>query len=794
MGKGDMIGLQQPASKTSPEESGGENEVQKLETELEIRAQVKEYLQKRGYQVTEQARITGKSAIEHVFDMLAERDDGIINHATVVSFTAGGEREEEVATIFNFANKAYDTGIQDRILVAIPGLSQEATKLAQKQRIKVIDDDKLKTLLNLTPDLQVQTAGSISFDTKDQLMQALMERGYRVEEDAKVQGRSGVEYSFDILAYIDMDGVGHSLGIDFLSAEKEVNLEQVSLFDTKAYSVGIDDKAIVVSPALSTEAKQFAQHQRIRVFESQAAKAKETPAGEQAPSQPVEKPAEPATAKPRARQLHQMVQPEVLQLIPEVMARRYNAMPLTISGKTLQVAMANPSDIFALEAFTALSKKRIQPIAASAKEVRDAIDFSYKSHGEIEKQIAHISIPDDALDERLAIDAAIDAPLAQALNLIIEEAVKARASDIHIEPEEDRVRVRYRIDGTLQDMMSLPANIHRAIISRIKILSDLNIADHHRPQDGQFSSEVKGRAIDIRVATSPTVSGEMSVLRILDKSRATLGLAELGFLPESREKYENMLKTPYGMILISGPTGAGKTTTLYASINSLDTLGRNIITIEDPAEYRFKDINQIQVNPQAGITFARGLRSILRLDPDVILVGEIRDTETTNIAIQSALTGHLMLTSVHASDAAGVLTRLIDLGVETFLIASSVIGIVAQRMVRRVCPDCSHPIEAPKTEQLAYERETGEKKKEFLYGTGCASCAYTGYLGRTGIFEILTMSDQLRTLVCERANSSAIRAQALKEGMATMRNDGMLKVKAGITTPAEVIRSAYSTE
>ena len=523
----------------------------------------------------------------------------------------------------------------------------------------------------------VRTGEPLGFETREQLVESLLSRGYRVEEKTKIHSRSGVEYSFDILAYIDMDGAGHSLGIDFVSDEKEVSLEQVSLFDTKAYEVGIDDKIIIVSPRLSLEAKQFAQHQRIRVFELGAKLASQDSATEAKPSPPAAEATKPVPSKPKTKQLRQMVQPEVLELIPEVVARRYTAMPLSLSGNTLKVAMADSTDIFALEAFSALSKKRIQAISASVQEVREAIDFNYKAHGEIEKQISHISIPADALDERLAIDAAVDAPLAQALNLIVEEAVRSHSSDIHIEPEDDRVRVRYRIDGALHDMMSLPLTVHRAIISRIKILADMNIADHHRPQDGQFSTKAKGREIDIRVATGPTVFGEMAVLRLLDKARATLGMAELGMLPDSLAKYDSMLKVPYGMIPVSGPTGAGKTTTLYAAINSLDTTGRNIITIEDPAEYRFKDINQIQVNPQAGITFARGLRSILRLDPDVIMVGEIRDAETTQIAVQSALTGHLMLTSIHASDAAGVLTRLIDLGVEPFLIASSVIGIVA---------------------------------------------------------------------------------------------------------------------
>jgi len=500
------------------------------------------------------------------------------------------------------------------------------------------------------------------------------------------------------------------------------------------------------------------------------------------------------TLPSEGKTLRQMPQAEALQLIPEVMARRYNAIPIAIVGSTLKLAMADPSDIFALEAFSAQSRRRLEPIAYSATEVREAIDFNYKGYGEIENQISRVSIPGDANDFRLATTAASDAPLVQALNLIIDEAVKARSSDIHLEPEEDRLRIRYRIDGTLQDMMSLPINIHPALISRIKILSDLNIADHHRAQDGQFSLDTKGREIDIRVATSPTVNGEMAVLRLLDKSLGTLTLSELGLLPEDMTKYENLLKVAYGMILVSGPTGAGKTTTLYASINTLDTMQRNVITIEDPAEYRFKDINQIQVNPQAGITFATGLRSILRLDPDVILVGEIRDTETANIATQAALTGHLMLSSIHATDSAGVLFRLRDLGVETFLIASSVIGIIAQRMVRKICPDCRHLIEAPVVEQLAYEKTMGEKKTKFTYGTGCKTCSYTGYLGRTGIFEILGMSDSIRRMLAEQRSVSEIRAQAHKESMTSMMQDGMRKVKLNITTPSEVLRSAYSPE
>jgi general secretion pathway protein E len=286
----------------------------------------------------------------------------------------------------------------------------------------------------------------------------------------------------------------------------------------------------------------------------------------------------------------------------------------------------------------------------------------------------------------------------------------------------------------------------------------------------------------------------MVALRLLDKSRANLTLSELGFLSESLATHEKMLKAPYGMILASGPTGAGKTTTLYASINCLDHIGQNIITIEDPVEYRFKNINQVQVNARAGVTFSSGLRSIVRLDPDVILVGEIRDVETAKIAVQSALTGHLVLSSIHANDAIGALFRLLDLDVEPFLISSALIGVVAQRMVRRICPECAHLVEAPLIEQMAYSEEIGEKRSEFSYGGGCKSCANTGYQGRTGIFEIMSMSDNMRMMLLGGTAATELRTQAIKEKMIPLVRDGMLKVKAGITTPSEVLRNAYSAD
>ena len=503
---------------------------------------------------------------------------------------------------------------------------------------------------------------------------------------------------------------------------------------------------------------------------------------------------QPFSGEPRGRLLKRLSEPEALQLIPEAMARKYSAIPIAIGDSGLRVAMANPGDIFALEALAAQSQMRIEPEAASAEEIQEAIDFNYRAYEEIEKQISNISFPDEAVDERIGLDTITETPVAQALTLIIDAAVKARASDIHLEPDENKLRVRYRIDGTLHDTLSLPSVAAGLIISRIKILASMNIADHHHPQDGQISLKSKARFIDIRVATAPTVHGEMASLRLLYKSRAMLNLPELGFLPESLEKYEKMLKVPYGMILVSGPTGAGKTTTLYASINQLDSVGQNIITIEDPVEYRFKNINQIQVNPRAGITFAKGLRSILRLDPDVILVGEIRDAETANIAVQSALTGHLVLSSIHANDAVGVVLRLLDLGVEPYLVSSALIGVVAQRMVRKICPHCARPVEVSLVEHMAYSNETGEERDKFPYGSGCEACAHTGYLGRTGIFEILCMSDGIRSMLLSGSTTSQLRTQAIKEGMIPLMKDGMFKVKAGITTPSEVLRNTYSIE
>ena len=486
------------------------------------------------------------------------------------------------------------------------------------------------------------------------------------------------------------------------------------------------------------------------------------------------------------------IQPEAIKLVPEAVARKYKVIPLTVNGNSLDVAMIDTNDVLALEALSAQTKMRVQPMIASPEDIEKAIERSYKSYGEIGKQFSGAQTQADAAkkeqDESIA-----SAPAVKALDLIIDEAAKNRASDIHIEPEENGLRLRYRIDGSLHEIMNLPMSAHQPIISRLKILAGMNIADR-RPQDGQFSVKLTDRELDIRVATVPATYGEMATLRLLDKSFAVKSLSEIGFLPESLKQYRGILSRPYGMILISGPTGSGKTTTLYASIASFDCSERNVITIEDPIEYHLKGINQIQVNPRAGITFSAGLRSLMRHDPNIILVGEIRDGETAGIAVQAALTGHLLLASIHANDAVGVLYRLVDLGVEPFLVSSALVGVVAQRMVRRVCPHCHETRKATIEGEVAYSKELDEERTEFVYGKGCKMCAGSGYLGRIAVFELLTISEDIRRMMLNNASAEDIRKQGKKEGMISMRHDAMLKVKAGITTPEEVMRRVSSLE
>ncbi len=485
---------------------------------------------------------------------------------------------------------------------------------------------------------------------------------------------------------------------------------------------------------------------------------------------------------------------DIIKLVPEEMVRRHIVVPLRIEDGNLVLAMSDPKDIYAIEDVRARTGMRIKPTYASRVDILTAINYHYRSMQEIEKQIERIEAarpPDVEIRQRVSSDLISQAPVVRALDLIIAQAVRDQASDIHIEPQEDRLRIRYRLDGILHDAMSLPLGVHAPLLSRVKVLGNLNIAERRRSQDGQFSVKVGRKEIDIRAATSNTVQGEMAVLRILDKAMSVLSLPDLGFLPECEKVYEKILRSPYGMILMSGPTGSGKTTTLYASINQLDRHERKIITIEDPVEYRFNDICQMQVNQRANITFASGLRASMRLDPDVMLVGEIRDEETADTAIQAALTGHLVLSSVHASDSVSSIFRLVDLGIEPFLITSALVAVVAQRLVRRLCSDCKTSKKASEDERAAYREEMGEDRETFLYGEGCNLCAQTGYRGRLAVYEILVVSEAIRRLILSGASSDETRKQAVEEGMVLMRTDGMMKAALGMTTPHEVLRNVF---
>jgi type II secretory ATPase GspE/PulE/Tfp pilus assembly ATPase PilB-like protein len=485
------------------------------------------------------------------------------------------------------------------------------------------------------------------------------------------------------------------------------------------------------------------------------------------------------------------IQPQALVLIPEEMARKHTLIPLDILNDSLMVVMADPEDIRTIEDIKTHAKMRVEVALGVPADIERAINLNYGSKGAIEKQVSQVTPAAAAKTKEMATLTA-RTPVAETINLLVTQAIKDRASDVHIEPQEDRLRIRYRIDGILHDMFSFPLSVHSPLVSRVKILAEMDISEQRRPQDGQFSISLGDNEVDIRAATMETPYGERVTLRILDKSLALFTLAELGFQPDILKSYRVMLKRPHGMILVGGPTGSGKTTTLYASINELNRNELNIMTIEDPIEYSFMDINQSQVNTKAGITFASGLRAIMRHDPDVILVGEIRDNDTVTTAIQSSLTGHLVLSSIHANDAVGVLFRLLDLDAELSSISSTLIGVVSQRMVRRICPNCKAPYQPSAEEREAFYEELNSKDIKLYQGTGCNLCANTGYRGRTGIFEFLVMSEAIRKILRSQASSGEIRAQAIAEGMVTMKQDGLQKAKEGITSISEVIKSVFS--
>jgi type IV pilus assembly protein PilB len=385
-----------------------------------------------------------------------------------------------------------------------------------------------------------------------------------------------------------------------------------------------------------------------------------------------------------------------------------------------------------------------------------------------------------------------DGPVVQMVTSLVSQGLRDRASDIHIEPLNDILRIRYRIDGNLVEAQTLPLHLHSSLVSRLKIMAGMNIVERRRPQDGQFSTTVDGREVDVRVATVSTVFGEKLVMRLLDKRRSTIGLSELGMPNDTHEMYSQMVRSPFGMVICAGPTGAGKTTTLYASLMEINDIGKNVTTIEDPVEYVFPGINQVQTNEQAGLTFATGLRALLRQDPDVILVGEIRDADTARIAVQSALTGHFVLSSLHGTDAAAALHRLLDMGIEAFLIASSVMGVIGQRLLRRICDSCKEPYQ-PDAEEMALFRHhlPKNKKKLFFHGAGCNDCSQTGYRDRIGVYELLKLSPAIRQLIVEHATTERVRQLAIDEGMRPMIAEAINLVDADITTVAEVIRTLY---
>lgn len=487
------------------------------------------------------------------------------------------------------------------------------------------------------------------------------------------------------------------------------------------------------------------------------------------------------------------VQPAALGLIPEDVARQVNVLPISVNADTLTIAMEDPLRLEIIDNLRALTRRRISTVLAPYGTVQQAINQHYRLTIQIEQQLERALprvIPRPSVRDLSAEVAS--APVVRAVDMIIEQAVRDRASDIHLEPESDHLRVRFRIDGILHEILSLPLSAHAPLISRIKVLANMNIAERRRPQDGQFSKRVGERAVDFRVGTVETGRGEMLTMRVLDKNISFIPLGELGMAPLPQALYRRMLESPLGMILVSGPTGSGKTTTLYASLQHLDAEGLNIMTIEDPIEYHFDRINQIQVNRQADITFASGLRAVMRLDPNVILVGEIRDRETALTAVQAALTGHLVLSTIHANDAVSALLRMTELEIEPFLLSSVLVGSVAQRLVRRLCPHCQAARPAGAAESALYVECLGEERDEFAYGAGCNYCAQTGYHGRIGVFEVLPVTDKLRSLIAGRGGAVEMRQGALKEGMIPLRTDGMLKVQAGVTTPQEVIRNVFS--
>lgn len=487
---------------------------------------------------------------------------------------------------------------------------------------------------------------------------------------------------------------------------------------------------------------------------------------------------------------------DTMSILDEQLVRHHCVIAIGEDGHTLRVLSADPTPA-RRRAVEASIGRPISWFVADPATIKSFIDRTYRANADIDRLVKSLEMADD--QQRIATQAAevsLDdqSPVIQLVNRIVSQAMRDRASDIHIEPLDVSLRVRFRIDGHLVEAFSLPLGAHAALTSRLKIMSGMNIVEKRRPQDGQFSTIIDAKEVDVRVASVSTVFGEKIVMRILDKGRSMIGLAELGFPRETYLHYSKMIHSPFGMVICAGPTGAGKTTTLYASLLEINSTGKNITTVEDPVEYVFPGINQIQTNDQAGLTFATGLKAILRQDPDVILVGEIRDADTARIAVQSALTGHFVLSSLHGTDSVAALHRFLDMGIEAFLIASSVVGVIGQRLLRRICDSCKEPY-TPGADELAVFRQHsgGSDKSQFFHGTGCNYCAGTGYRDRIGVYELLRITPELRRLIVGWATTEELRRLAVAQGMRTMLREAMALVENDVTTVPEVVRTLFAS-
>ena len=502
---------------------------------------------------------------------------------------------------------------------------------------------------------------------------------------------------------------------------------------------------------------------------------------------------------------HFEIDPNVAKIIPVDLARKYNVIPVNKTGATLTLAMTDPTNIFAMDEITFMTGYRVEPVVASEEAIRERIDRNFGSSRELElkKVMEDLTTVDEAALELMEEDEEVDvgklaeesqeAPVVRLVNIMLTDAIKRGASDIHVEPYEKSFRVRYRIDGLLREVMNPPQRLKDAIISRIKVLAKLDIAEKRLPQDGRIrlKARIEGRMreLDFRVSVLPTMHGEKVVLRLLDKEQLRLVMTKLGFEKSSLKKFEDNILKPYGMVLVTGPTGSGKTNTLYSALQRVNVPETNIITAEDPVEFQMAGVNQVQMKDAIGLNFAAALRSFLRQDPNIILVGEIRDFETAEIAIKAALTGHLVLSTLHTNDAPSTISRLMNMGIEPFLVATSVNVIAAQRLVRKVCQNCKEEVETPIQALLSIGfAESEAHSLKLVKGRGCEKCANTGYKGRIGLFEVMDMSDDMRELVLSGATAMELRRKAIEEGMVSLRQSGLQKIREGLTTIDEVVR------